>query len=396
MRFSVSVPVLSVRITVVAPSVSTADRRSISAFFRAMRHMPRASASVATIGSPSGIAAIASAIAASTMRKVSLPCASPIPPISAVRMSVTQTSWADSRTSFFSSGVDSGTASSTSREMRPSSVSMPVATTTPIPLPRMMFVPLKSIDARSETRASTSTGATVLATPVELARKRGLVDLQVRCLDQPEIRGDDVAGVEQDDVSRNQALGGNKTRAPIPAYPGRTGPEHPKGFDGANSLNFGYEPDKGIERQHTDDRAAFLPFSEVECEPGGDDEQRDDEALELMNENGKCTGSLPRANCVRPVVPQPPARLLFGKSGDDRNVERGQHVARGPPVRGVKQTFGYLGDRHWKIQWPWGISRSRLPDNERSEHVEGGRRPSLADNAMTPRRPDSTRRPERT
>ena len=38
----------------VAPSVSTADSRSISAFWRAMRHIPRASASVATIGSPSG------------------------------------------------------------------------------------------------------------------------------------------------------------------------------------------------------------------------------------------------------------------------------------------------------------------------------------------------------
>ena len=77
-RFSVRVPVLSVRMTVVAPSVSTADSRSISAFCRAMRHMPRASAKVATIGRPSGIAATASAIAASTMRKASLPVARPI------------------------------------------------------------------------------------------------------------------------------------------------------------------------------------------------------------------------------------------------------------------------------------------------------------------------------
>ncbi len=69
MRFSVRVPVLSVRMTVVAPSVSTADSRSISAFCRAMRHMPRARASVATIGRPSGMAATASAIAASTFRR---------------------------------------------------------------------------------------------------------------------------------------------------------------------------------------------------------------------------------------------------------------------------------------------------------------------------------------
>ena len=64
----------------------------MSALCRAIRHMPRPSASVATIGSPSGIAAMASAIADSTMRNVSLPSANPMPPITAVRMSVTHTS----------------------------------------------------------------------------------------------------------------------------------------------------------------------------------------------------------------------------------------------------------------------------------------------------------------
>ena len=116
-RFSVSVPVLSVRMTVVAPSVSTADRRSIKAFLRAIRHMPRASASVATMGKPSGIAATASAMAASTIRKASLPCSSPIPPINAVRASVSQTSCPDSNASFFSRGDASGSASATSLEM---------------------------------------------------------------------------------------------------------------------------------------------------------------------------------------------------------------------------------------------------------------------------------------
>ena len=76
--------------TVVAPRVSTADSRSISAFCCAMRHMPRASASVATIGRPSGMAATASAIAASIIRKASLPVKRPTPAISTVRVSVAQ------------------------------------------------------------------------------------------------------------------------------------------------------------------------------------------------------------------------------------------------------------------------------------------------------------------
>ena len=121
-RFSVKVPVLSVRIMVVEPSVSTADSRSIRAFCRAMRHMPRASARVATIGSPSGIAATASAIAASTMRNGSLSVVRPTQAISAARIKVIQINWPESRASFFSRGELPGSASSTRCDRRPSSV----------------------------------------------------------------------------------------------------------------------------------------------------------------------------------------------------------------------------------------------------------------------------------
>ena len=68
MRFSVSVPVLSARITLVDPSVSTAESRSTTALRRLICHMPRASATVATIGRPSGTAATASARAISMER----------------------------------------------------------------------------------------------------------------------------------------------------------------------------------------------------------------------------------------------------------------------------------------------------------------------------------------
>ena len=111
-----------------------------------MRHMPRASASVATIGRPSGMAATASAIAASIIRKASLPVMRPTPAISAARTIVAQTSWPESRASFFSSGELPGSASSTSCETWPSSVDRPVATTTPTPLPRVTEVPLNSIE----------------------------------------------------------------------------------------------------------------------------------------------------------------------------------------------------------------------------------------------------------
>ena len=61
--FSVSVPVLSEQITVVQPSVSTAESFFRIARFCAIRHMPIASVTVTTAGRPSGIAATASATA---------------------------------------------------------------------------------------------------------------------------------------------------------------------------------------------------------------------------------------------------------------------------------------------------------------------------------------------
>jgi hypothetical protein len=66
MRFCVSVPVLSVQMTVVDPSVSTAGSRRVTARRCAIRCTPTARAMVTIAGSPSGIAATASETAAST------------------------------------------------------------------------------------------------------------------------------------------------------------------------------------------------------------------------------------------------------------------------------------------------------------------------------------------
>jgi hypothetical protein len=63
MRFSVSVPVLSVQMTVVEPSVSTALRRLTTAPRRARSRTPTASARVMVGSSPSGTFATSSPIA---------------------------------------------------------------------------------------------------------------------------------------------------------------------------------------------------------------------------------------------------------------------------------------------------------------------------------------------
>jgi hypothetical protein len=66
-RFSVRVPVLSLPMVVVLPSVSTAGRWRTMARRRAMRRTPRARVMVKTTGSPSGMAATAMADSAANL-----------------------------------------------------------------------------------------------------------------------------------------------------------------------------------------------------------------------------------------------------------------------------------------------------------------------------------------
>jgi hypothetical protein len=41
---------------------------------------------------------------------------------------------------------------------------------------------------------------------------------------------------------------------------------------------------------------------------------------------------------------------MFGKTGDDGDFKRSEYVGSKPPVWGVRQTFGCLGDRHKEIK----------------------------------------------
>ena len=59
--FCVSVPVLSVQITLVPPKVSTADNFFTITLYRDILSIPLAKVMVATMGNPSGIAATANA-----------------------------------------------------------------------------------------------------------------------------------------------------------------------------------------------------------------------------------------------------------------------------------------------------------------------------------------------
>ncbi len=145
--------------TVVLPSVSTAGSLRTIALRFAMRETPIASVIVTAAGSPSGMAPTASATAARNMSTALSPRSRPTMKVTAPSARMTMSSRVLKAAIFLVSGVESVSAFAMSSEMRPTSVSSPMPTTTPAPVPNVTsdeaYAMLRR-SARTVSRASAS------------------------------------------------------------------------------------------------------------------------------------------------------------------------------------------------------------------------------------------------
>ena len=136
--FSVSVPVLSQHTTVALPSVSTAGRLFTSAFFFAIRCTPNAIIMVAVAGNPSGIMDMASEMPRNTSSsqprsmRVSV---KPIISMTAATIRPITVRILPTELSLRFMGVWKSSCCLSMPAILPTSVFMPVPTTTPTPLP---------------------------------------------------------------------------------------------------------------------------------------------------------------------------------------------------------------------------------------------------------------------
>ena len=146
----VRVPVLSVQMTVVEPSVSTAASFRSSACRRAMRITPSDSATVTTAGKPSGTAATARLIDVRKSSAGAVPRISPRPNSNPTMPSVAQSRIRPNESSFRCNGVVSSAPALVIRPaIWPSSVRIAVATTTASPVPAATLVPTNTMFTRS-------------------------------------------------------------------------------------------------------------------------------------------------------------------------------------------------------------------------------------------------------
>ena len=170
----VSVPVLSVQMTETAPNVSMAGRRRTMAFLPAMALTPIAMVMVRTAGKPSGMAATDRPttdmkVSEKSAFRMNTPKESRAAPINRMRM----VNHFAKAFIWRSRGVWSRSTEESMPLMRPISVFMPVATTSPSAWPAVTMVPLKAQPVRSPSGASAWDTPTDLSTatdsPVRMA-----------------------------------------------------------------------------------------------------------------------------------------------------------------------------------------------------------------------------------
>ncbi len=126
------------------------------AFLSLILVTPKASTIVTTEGNPSGIAATAKATAVKNISKTPSPLIRPVANTTATIIPAARPKILPKESSWRCKGVGSGGVSCNIWAIRPSSVSMPVPTTTALARPPVTIVPIKTMFLRSPRGGSSS------------------------------------------------------------------------------------------------------------------------------------------------------------------------------------------------------------------------------------------------
>jgi hypothetical protein len=146
-----------------------------------------------------------------------------------------------------------------------------------------------------------------------LAREGGLLDLGASSLQDAHVRGNAVAGLEQDDVPGHEFPGGQFRFLAVPEdYGGRR--EHaPDGLHGLFRLAFLNEPDQGVDQDDGQDDAHVHPLVEHGREDGGHQQDVDEHVVELAQEPPQAAALFRVRQHVGAVLAEPSLDLLTGK-----------------------------------------------------------------------------------
>ena len=227
--------------------------------------------------------------------------------------------------------------------IRPISVSMPVAVTSIAPVPRVTEVFWNSMSARSPSGVvGRGQRRRVLGHRRALAGQRRLLGLERRRAEQPAVGGDDVAGLDLDDVARDD-VGRRHLRDRAVAPHAAVRHLHLRQrVDARPRLQLLARAEHEVEdhEQRDEDRGRHLADDEAH---GGDRDEHQVHRLAQLRERDRRHGRrLLAADLVGPVLRQPRRRLGLGQAelgvaaegGEDRRLvlrepARGLRLGRG-------------------------------------------------------------------
>jgi hypothetical protein len=168
--------------------------------------------------------------------------------------------------------------------MRPSSVSAPVATTTPAPWPAATKVPENAAENRSPSGASASTGSVAFSTATDSPGEDRLVDAQVARPHQPQVGRHAVAGLEHHVVAGHDVV---CRHGDAPAVADERGLRVDHLADGRERLfgaAFLNEADDRVDDDHRQDHQGIDLVADEGGEHGRPQQDPDEQAVELRQQ----------------------------------------------------------------------------------------------------------------
>ena len=318
--FNVSVPVLSLQMTVVDPRVSTEASCLTIALRFAIRCAPTARVTVTTAGRPSGIAATASATASSSTSSHASPWARPRTITASTATPATAASRCPRRWSCPCSGVlERGRVAQERGERADLGLHAGCGHDGLGPPTGDDRLHEEAVGTVADGRVGGGDPLERLAHRERLAGERGLVDLEVVGHDERRVGGDAVPGLQEHDVTRHQCVGRELHHRATAPDAGRVGEHRAEGVEALLRSTLLHEAEQGVGDHHDPDDDRVLQIAHCGGEHRRTDQDQDEEAAELVEEPQERGSGDGRDEPVRPVGGE--EALGFGRGQADRRVD---------------------------------------------------------------------------
>ncbi len=348
--FSVRVPVLSEQIAEVEPSVSVELRSFTTALCAARSRVPIDSSVVTTVGRPVGIAPIATVTASRNRSSRGRPRAEPATTITKIVPAASQAKTLASWFIWRCSGDASALTSPSIPAMWPISVDMAVSVTTNVPVPRVTWV---FMYAMSMTVTEGDVGVVghhdlsgLLGGGLALAGEGGLLDLERGSAEHATVGGHEVAGLERDDVARDQVAGVDLDDLTAAPHPG--GHLHHLGEGGHGGLGLGLlaVAHRGVEEGQPEQQRRGGLLVDHEADDRRAEQQQLHEVAVLGEEHAPRGDLGGLVELVRAVLGPPTGGLVGVQPTRCVDVESVEHVVGGEGVPAGPLVSGGPGRRH--------------------------------------------------